>query len=94
MRCSSSNQRYYYPDVLVTNEVFADNRFAQKPVLLAEVLSPATRSFDMVDKFMDYSTIPTLGYYLLVEPENCHVPSPTKPSRVNGWPRYLIKRMP
>lgn len=73
MRCSPNNQRYYYPDILITNEEFSDIRYSQKPVLLAEVLSPATRSFDIVDKFIDYRTIPTLEYYLLVEPEYYHV---------------------
>lgn len=73
MRCSPNKQQYYYPDVLVTNEVFTDNRFSQKPVLLSEVLSPSTRSFDTVDKFIAYRTIPSVEYYMLVEPDYCHV---------------------
>jgi Uma2 family endonuclease len=73
MRCSPNRQRYYYPDILVTNEVFNDIRFSQQPILLAEVLSPSSRSYDMVDKFIDYRTISTVEYYLLVEPEYCHV---------------------
>lgn len=73
LRCTPNKQRYYYPDILVTKEVFADVRFSQQPVLLAEVLSPSTRSFDTVDKFIDYRTIPALEYYLLIEPDYCHV---------------------
>ena len=73
LRCSPNAERFYYPDVLVTGEVFADIRFSQQPALLAEVLSPSTRSFDTVDKFIDYRTIPAMEYYLLVEPDYCHV---------------------
>ncbi|HEX8277807.1 MAG TPA: Uma2 family endonuclease [Segetibacter sp.] len=73
LRCSPNKQQYYYPDVLVTNEVFTDNRFSQKPVLLSEVLSPSTRSFDTVDKFIGYRTIPSVEYSMLVEPDYCHV---------------------
>jgi len=73
LRFSTGIQRYYYPDIVVTNESFADNRFSQKPILLAEVLSPSTRSYDMVDKFIDYRSISAVEYYLLVEPDYCHV---------------------
>ena len=45
----------------------------QQPVLLDEVLSPSTRTFDTVDKFIAYRTIPSLEFYLLVEPDFCHV---------------------
>lgn len=73
MRCSPSNQRYYYPDILVTNEVFSDIRFSNFPILLVEVLSPSTRVYDAVDKFIDYRSIASLEYYLLVEPDYYHV---------------------
>ena len=73
LRCSPNKQQYYYPDILGTKEVFTDDRFSQQPVLLGEVLSPSTRSYDTVDKFIAYRTIPTLEYYLLVEADYCHV---------------------
>ena len=44
----------------------------QQPVLLGEVLSPSTRTFT-VDKLIAYRTIPSLEFYLLVEPDYCHV---------------------
>jgi len=70
LRCSPNNERYYYPDILVTNEVFSDERFSKQPILLAEVLSPSTRSYDAVDKFIAYRAIPTVEYYLLIEPDS------------------------
>lgn len=58
---------------MLTKEHFDDIRFAKSPVFIAEVLSPNTRTFDMVDKFLDYRSLPTLQYYLLAEPEYYHV---------------------
>lgn len=72
LRCSTNAERYYYPDILVTNEKFPDVRFSQKPVLLSEVLSPSTRVIDFVDKFIDYRSISSVEYYLLIEPDYCH----------------------
>jgi len=34
-----------------------------------EVLSDSTRSYDTVDKYIQYRKIPALQYYLLVEPD-------------------------
>lgn len=73
LRFNTGIQRYYYPDIIVTNELFTDIRFSQNPVLLAEVLSPSTRSYDTVDKFIDYRSISAVEYYLLAEPDYCHV---------------------
>jgi len=63
--------QFYYPDIMVTNETETDqNRYIQdKPTLIAEVLSETTRIKDTVDKFIQYRKIPTLQYYLLVQPE-------------------------
>ncbi len=63
--------QFYYPDILVTKEAETDqNRYVQyQPELIAEVLSETTRTKDTIDKFIQYRKIPTLQYYLLVEPE-------------------------
>lgn len=59
---------FFYPDVLVclTNPAFY---YTDKPVLLVEVLSISTRRFDLSDKFIQYSKLDTLEYYLCVEPQ-------------------------
>ena len=41
--------------------------------MIAEVLSSGTRITDTVDKYLDYTKIPTLQYYLVVEPETIHI---------------------
>ena len=63
--------QFFYPFILITKEAETDqNRYVQyQPELIAEVLSGTTRAKDTIDKFMQYRKIPTLEYYLLVEPE-------------------------
>jgi Uma2 family endonuclease len=62
------NARYYYPDVVVScddsNDLNGDR--IELPVLIVEVLSESTESFDRGDKFHDYSRLPSLQAYLLV----------------------------
>ena len=69
---------YYYPDLMLVNDSSRDERYFQDAFFIAEVLSPATRTFDMVDKFLDYRSLPSLQYYLLAEPEYYHVTLHTK----------------
>jgi Uma2 family endonuclease len=42
---------------------------ASEPMLLMEILSPTTRTFDRNDKLEEYKTIPELEYILLVDPD-------------------------
>ncbi len=70
-----NENKYYYPDVFVTNEPRTEeNKYIKTaPVLIVEVLSPSSRIMDTVDKYLDYTKIPTLQYYLVVEPETVHI---------------------
>lgn len=67
--------KYFYPDVFVTKEAQTDaNEYIQyEPELIVEVISPSSRITDTVDKYIDYSAIPSLHYYLIVEPEVTYV---------------------
>lgn len=64
---------YYYPDVVVTPDPprFEDDRrdIVLDPVVLFEVLSPSTESFDRGEKLDAYRRIPTLTDYVLVDQE-------------------------
>jgi len=42
---------------------------AKAPVLVIEVLSPSTRSFDLVRKLAEYQSVPGLAHILLVDPD-------------------------
>lgn len=63
--------QYYYPDVFVTREKTDEtNQYTKhKPEIIFEVLSNSTRKYDLVDKFIAYQRIPSLVYYLAVEPD-------------------------
>ena len=66
----AANATYYYPDVLLVCDPADDHPiYNQAPCLLAEVLSPATASVDMREKWQAYRALPSLRYYLLVDSE-------------------------
>lgn len=67
-KVKTPNDNYFYPDVCVC---FPDVKkyFTDQPLLIVEVLSETTRSFDLTDKFIQYRKIETLEYYLCIEPE-------------------------
>lgn len=68
---------YTYPDLSV---VCAPPQFEDEqrdtllnPVLLVEVLSPTTESYDRGRKFQQYRTLPSLVEYLLVAQDAMHI---------------------
>jgi len=65
------SSKYYYPDVFVTKEKSTEkNTYIQyEPEIIVEVVSESTHVTDYVDKYIDYCKIPSLLYYLIVEPE-------------------------
>lgn len=68
---SEDGNIYFYPDVVLVKQEdqSKDEYVAIKPVLVVEVLSDSTRTYDTVDKYIQYRNIPTLQYYMLVEPD-------------------------
>ncbi|MGL4499898.1 MAG: Uma2 family endonuclease, partial [Planktothrix sp.] len=48
------------------------------PIVIAEVLSQSTRSYDKDEKFAAYRTIPSFREYLLIDQYNAHVEHYTK----------------
>lgn len=73
MRISTPSGLDTYPDVsaFCGDPELADNGHTLlNPVLIVEVLSPRTRSYDRGDKFMLYRAIPSLMDYVLVEPDD------------------------
>ena len=66
-----SDKKYTYPDVFITNDDrdSESRQIKRYPTLIVEVLSDSTRVYDKTDKFIMYQQIPTLQYYLTVEPE-------------------------
>lgn len=60
---------FFYPDVMVTCSAAdaADTLVKREPLLLVEVLSPATAAYDRGDKFAAYRRLASLREYLLVD---------------------------
>jgi len=77
---SEDGNIYFYPDVVMVkaNEQAGDDYIAINPILIVEILSDSTRSYDAVDKYIQYRKIPTLQYYLLVEPDTMLITCLTK----------------
>jgi Uma2 family endonuclease len=60
--------RFYYPDAsVVCRPNSRDDRYHDRPVVIAEVLSQKTRRTDEGEKKQVYLMIPTLAVYLLIE---------------------------
>ena len=62
---------FFYPDVFVTCAESDRGQSPSKsaPVLVVEVLSPATSAYDRGAKFAAYRKLPTLREYALIDPE-------------------------
>lgn len=59
-----------YPDLVVDCGTRLDDGYIfEHPKLVAEILSPSTRSFDLAGKITEYWRIDTLAYILVVDPE-------------------------
>lgn len=68
------HDHFCYPDAQVLCEKgIRHKRYVENPVLVVEVLSPSTESYDRGGKFEHYRSIETLGYYLLIDPDRPHV---------------------
>lgn len=72
---SHDRRKYFYPDLFVTKERETEGNayIKYEPELIVEVVSPSSRLTDTVDKYIDYSAIPSMKYYLVVEPEITYV---------------------
>ena len=80
---------FYYPDVLVAchpNEV--SPYFREFPVLIIEVLSDETEQVDRREKFVSYTSIPSLQTYVLVDQRRRSVEVFRRAGE--GWSRELL----
>ncbi|HEY9852636.1 MAG TPA: Uma2 family endonuclease [Leptolyngbyaceae cyanobacterium] len=67
---------YTYPDVMVVPRPLERQQgrtdTITNPVMIAEVLSKSTKSYDRDEKFSAYRTIPTFQEYLLIDQYTVH----------------------
>ncbi|HIK08906.1 MAG TPA: Uma2 family endonuclease [Oscillatoriaceae cyanobacterium M33_DOE_052] len=75
-------QLYAYPDVMVIRQPIelqeGRNDTVMNPLIIAEVLSKSTRSYDKDKKFVAYRTIPSFSEYIIIEQAEPHVEHYTK----------------
>lgn len=68
---------YTYPDVMLMAQPIQYQEGRRdtliNPLLIVEVLSQSTRSYDKDEKFTAYRTIPSFREYLLVDQDRMHV---------------------
>ncbi|MGH8652943.1 MAG: Uma2 family endonuclease [Gammaproteobacteria bacterium] len=61
------NDIFYYPDLAVgCGESNPNDYYLSQPVLVIEVLSPSTERLDLVEKRLNYQSLPSLHEYVLV----------------------------
>ena len=64
----SAEGRVRYPDAFVTCQSYGNaDKFARDPVVIFEVLSPSTAGTDRIDKVREYTALPSLRRYVLLE---------------------------
>ena len=74
---TEATESYFYPDVVVVCDKprFEDNVFDTllNPILIVEVLSPSTESYDRGKKFAHYQKLMSLREYILVSQDRIRV---------------------
>lgn len=70
-----NERKFYYPDLLLTTEPESEGNeyVVYHPELIVEVISKTSRTRDTVDKYLDYIKIPSLKYYLIIDPETPYI---------------------
>lgn len=71
MKLQIGDEAVLYPDVFVTCDAsdLATDTIFRSPVLVIEVLSPSTQSYDRSLKFALYRKLESLREYVLIDPE-------------------------
>ncbi|HMQ48129.1 MAG TPA: Uma2 family endonuclease [Saprospiraceae bacterium] len=84
-------KRYFNADLTVVKgkserKQLKGNMYAiSNPVLLVEVLSPSTYSYDLANKASAYREIPSLQQLLFVDSESTHLISQSRQENSNKW---------
>lgn len=93
MRVALPGQNYYYPDLVVTcgerqYEKRQDGENLLNPLVLVEVSSESTQSYDRTRKLEVYQQIPSLMHYLIVAQDRVHVMHYARHEKGWSWTEY------
>lgn len=84
VKIKSANS-FYYPDVMVSCDKIGNKTiYTENPILIAEVLSPATAAIDRREKLLAYRQIETLKEYVIVHQRKKQVQL-HKRNKQQGW---------
>ncbi|MCX7784403.1 MAG: Uma2 family endonuclease [Meiothermus sp.] len=68
---SDTEKAIYYPDVMVVcGKPVANDYYETEPCILVEVLSPTTSAIDLREKKLEYTRLPSLQTYLMVDQDS------------------------
>ena len=82
---------YYFPDVMmVCDQEDSAAYYKEKPCFIAEVSSVSTASIDRREKWLTYSHVPSLRYYLLVDANQRQVEYYVKDAQ-NQWQTAFLE---
>lgn len=84
---------FFYPDIVLAplDDAADDPYMVATPLLVVEVLSNSTRVYDTVDKYIQYSKIPSLQHYWLVEADIMHITCMQK-NEAGSWQSLVYNR--
>ena len=86
------NKIYRYPDVVVADEEGdSDTHNIKKPRILVEVISETSKYRDRVTKLQEYSKLPSLDYYIVVDQDTVNVEVYSR--RENDWAYQLLENL-
>jgi Uma2 family endonuclease len=86
------NEIYRYPDVVVADEKDDDHTHnITKPRILIEVISDSSKYRDRVTKLQEYSKIPSLDYYVVVDQDEINVEIYSR--KDSGWHYKLLENL-
>ena len=91
MKVQIGDDTVLYPDVFVTCErdYSANDLVCKEPVLVIEVLSPSTRTYDANKKFTLYRRLASLREYVLIDPETRDV-NVYRRSAADEWTLHVM----
>ena len=86
------NKIYRYPDVVVADEEGdSDTHNIKKPRILVEVISETSKYRDRVTKLQEYSKLPSLEYYIVVDQDTVNVEVYSR--KKNDWAYQLLENL-
>ena len=81
-----------YPDLVVECGIDSDDNLApSEPKVVFEVLSPSTRSFDLLDKLSEYRAHPAIAMVVLIDPGRVDVRVYSR--EADDWSERALRRL-